>query len=56
MVKDFKECIKELSQNPERKEKDTGMLELYGACAQIPDGNTIEYVLCNLIDCYLDLW
>jgi hypothetical protein len=32
------------------------MLELYGACAQIPDGNTKDHVLASLLDCYLDLW
>jgi hypothetical protein len=31
------------------------MLELYGACAKIPDGDTIDYLMCNLLDCYIDL-
>jgi len=55
MIKDFKECIISFQKNPPKKEKDSGMLELYGACAQIPDGNTKDYVLANLLDCYLDL-
>ena len=55
MVEAFKECIKSFELDPPKKEKDTGMLELYGACAQIPDGNTIDYLMCNLIDCYIDL-
>ncbi len=55
MIEAFKECIKNFELNPPKKEKDSGMLELYGACAQIPDGDTIDYVICNLLDCYIDL-
>lgn len=44
-----------MEKQPQKKEKETGMLELYGACAKIPDGNTKELVLRSLLDCYLDL-
>ena len=55
MISDFKECIRFFEKEPPKKEKDTGMLELYGACAQIPDGNTTDYIMCNLLDCVIDL-
>jgi hypothetical protein len=29
------------------------MLELYGACAKIPDGNTKDIVLRHMVDCFL---
>jgi hypothetical protein len=32
------------------------MLEFYGVCAKIPDGDTIDYLMCNFLDCYIDLW
>lgn len=31
------------------------MLELYGACSKIPDGNTNKIIIANLVDCFLDL-
>jgi hypothetical protein len=55
MVKDFQECIKYLDSQKLSNSKDTGMLELYGACAKIPDGHTKTFILANLIDCFLDI-
>ena len=40
MIKDFKECISKLAKEPVKKIKDSVMLEFYGACSKIPDGNT----------------
>ena len=55
MIRDFKECIQVLSSKPIEKCKDSGMLELYGACSKIPDGNTKDIILASLLDCFLDL-
>ncbi len=37
-------------------EKESPILELYGACAKIQDGPTKDLLLNAVMDGYIDLW
>ena len=55
LIEDFKLCIDFLATQNIPYKKDEGILQLYGACAKIPDGPTKSYILKNLIDTYQDV-
>lgn len=55
MIKDIREIIKNLeTTKPEVKE--TGEVQLYCACAKIPDDSAKGYIFQQLMNCYVDVW
>lgn len=45
MVRDFKECVKQLSGKASNDEKQSSTIQMYGACAQIPDDYTQNEIM-----------
>lgn len=54
MISDFKDCLAELAKNPEAS-KETSEIQLYGACATIPDDDTKHELLSNILDTFIDM-
>lgn len=55
MVKDFKDCVAYLSKNVANIDKDESQIQLYGACASIPDVGTKNELMSTILDIFVDL-
>lgn len=55
MIKDFKICVKELAGKAPNNDYKSSTVQLYGACAQIPDGNTQNEIMMEILDSYQDV-
>ena len=54
MVKDFKQCMSELKGRVSSGQESSSV-QLYGACAKIPDGFTKNEIMSEILDTYIDV-
>lgn len=55
MIRDFKLCIKDLKGKAPNNDFKSDTAQLYGACAQIPDGLTQNEIMMEILDSYQDV-
>jgi glutamate/tyrosine decarboxylase-like PLP-dependent enzyme len=55
MIKDLKECVEYLTKNSTNNEQESSEVQLYGACASIPDVGTKNELMSTILDIFIDL-